>query len=279
MLTFNKILHDEGIDPAEVRLVRHQDKRVKNRLYKLWLTKPGDFELYQRIQNSTKVFPVGCLLASFVVTPMEETLFVGLYRVHDVRPRPPEIVDPAVPEESGRYLYDVRREDKLTDYIGHLIVDWGPAKRVWVQLGHKRDKQVLEIRRELREEPFPGFTYFCWDIDEIDAVPFSWQTVLKNVKGVYLLVCKETGKQYVGSAKGEESLWGRFCNYYQTGHGGNVELKCRGRKSYKVTVLEIVNSDEKIESVENAWMRKLMTREFGLNLPKPENKQRHCKVA
>jgi len=31
-----------------------------------------------------------------------------------------------------------------------------------------------------------------------------WRSVLKAVKGVYLLVCKEKGKHYVGSANGTE---------------------------------------------------------------------------
>jgi len=46
--------------------------------------------------------------------------------------------------------------------------------------------------------------------------------VFKAVRGVYLLVCKETGKQYVGSAQGEETLWGRFIAFATTGRGGNV---------------------------------------------------------
>jgi len=89
--------------------------------------------------------------------------------------------------------------------------------------------------------------------------------VLSSVKGVYLLVCKETGKQYVGSAKGEESLWARFEDYWRTGHGGNLELKSRGRRQYQATVLEVVNSDEGIEGIESAWKSKLMSRKFGLN--------------
>lgn len=80
-----------------------------------------------------------------------------------------------------------------------------------------------------------------------------------------MLTCNETGKQYVGSAKGDESLWGRFVEYAKTGHGGNFELKRRGRRQYQVTVLEVVNSDTGIERVEEAWKKKLMTRKFGLN--------------
>ena len=60
-------------------------------------------------------------------------------------------------------------------------------------------------------------------------------------------------------------MWGRFLDYGRTGHGGNIELKHRGKKPYQVTVLEVVNSDIGIEAVEEAWKKRLMSREFGLN--------------
>src|SRR5208283_4291684 len=110
-----------------------------------------------------------------------------------------------------------------------------------------------------------GFTKFVLNLNRIGEVPERWQELLKNVKGVYLLTCKQTGRQYVGSANGEENLWGRFQNYAENGHGGNVELKRRGPHPYQVTVLEIVNSDAEIPAVEDAWKKKLLTREFGLN--------------
>ena len=267
MLTFNSILEHEQIDPKNVRLVRHQDNRasVNCTPYNLWRAGDGRLETYQRIQER-KVFEIGCLLASFVATPAEETLFVGLYRVDGLGVAPPGTIDPVLQtDRGGLHLYSIRREKKLSDYVGHMIVDWGEGHRAWVQFAHRRDKVVLEIRKELGEPPFPGFTHFCWDIDEIAAIPLSWQSVLKSVKGVYLLVCKETGKQYVGSARGNENLWARFLEYKRTGHGGNHELKACGRKQYRVTVLEVVNSDEGIEKVESAWKRKLMSREFGLN--------------
>jgi len=267
MLTFNTILANESIDPKKVRLVRHKDNRASGNStpYNLWLAADGRLETYQRIQKR-KVFEVGGLLASFVVTPTNNTLFVGLYRVNDVGIAPPGTIDPVLQtDRTGLHFYDIDREKRLSDYAGHLIVDWGGGHRAWVQLAHRQDKPVLEIRKQLAEEPFPGFRAFCWDIDEITAVPFTWQFLLKSVKGVYLLVCKETGKQYVASAKGEENLWSRFLEYRRTGHGGNIELKARGRKPYQVTVLEVVNSDEGIEKAESAWKKKLMSRKFGLN--------------
>ena len=53
----------------------------------------------------------------------------------------------------------------------------------------------------------------------------SWQTALGNQKGVYLLIDSKTGKQYVGSAYGQDMLLGRWEQYIKTSHGGNKELK------------------------------------------------------
>ncbi len=267
MLTFNAILRNEGIAPAGVRLVRHQDTRHPGRPtpYMLWQARKGDLDVYQRIQRR-RVFRVGDTLASFVVTPMNETLFIGLYQVDGIAKVPPGMRDPIGQHDvSGLNLYDIRNDDRLSEYAGHLIVDWGAGYRVWVQRADRKDKIVVEIRREINEPPFPGFTGFCWDIDQIPSVPPTWQEVLKSVKGVYALVCKETGKIYVGSAKGEQSLWGRIVEYYETGHGGNVELKARGPKPYQFTVLEVVNAEYGIEALEEAWKKKLLSRQFGLN--------------
>ncbi len=267
MLTFNAILRSEAIDPKTVLLVRHKDRRsaVNCTPYNLWRAGDGRLETYQRIQQR-RVFAIGSHLASFVATPTNDTLFVGLYRVDGIGIASQGTIDPVLQtERGGLHLYDIHREDQLTDYAGHLIVEWGRGKLAWVQHADVRDKPVLEIRKEIKDEVFPGFINFCWNIDQIAAIPLTWQSVLKSVKGVYLLVCNETGKQYVGSAKGEESLWGRFLEYARTGHGGNIELKRRGRRHYQVTILEVVNSDSGIERVEEAWKKKLMSKKFGLN--------------
>jgi hypothetical protein len=267
MLTFNAILRHEGIDPKGVRLVRHQDTRSPGRLtpYNLWLANDGRLELYQRIQ-SNRVFDLGDLLASFVATPKGETLLVGFYSVEGVGVVPRGVTDPIGGHDcGGKHFFNTQPDKRLEEYCGHLLIQWGKAYRAWVQRADKQDKMLLEFRREVVDPPFPGFSRFRWDISEIAAIPLTWQAVFKSVKGVYLLVCKETGKQYVGSAKGEESLWGRFLSYATTGHGGNVELRRRGKKSYQVSVLEIVNSDVDIESLEAAWKHRLLSRTFGLN--------------
>lgn len=268
MLTLNVILKHENIDPKTVRLVRHQDNRasVNCTPYDLWRAGDGRLETYQRIQRR-EVFDVGDLLAAFVVTPTNDTLFVGLFRVDGMGIAPPGTIDPVITaDRAGLHLYDIQHDERLSEYAGHLIVDWGKGFLAWAQRAHLHDKPVLEIKKEVKEEVFPGFTRFCCDINQIETIPLAWQEVLKHVRGVYLLVCKETGKQYVGSAKGEESLWGRFSKYARTGHGGNVELKRLGLENLQVTILEVVNSDtQEIEQIEAAWKKKLLSRRFGLN--------------
>ncbi len=148
MLTFNAILRHEGIDPKQVRLVRHQDNRssVNCTPYNLWRAGDGRLETYQRIQKR-EVFDVGSLLASFVATPTNDTLFIGLYRVDGIGIAPKGTIDPvAQAERGGLHLYDIRREERLSDYAGHLIVDWGEGFRAWVQRADRKDKAVLEIR-------------------------------------------------------------------------------------------------------------------------------------
>ena len=84
MLTFNDLLSLEGVDLANVRLVRHQDSRLgAGRLHEAWRNNLAAFESYQSVQSKDR-FPVGDVLASFVVTDARKTVFVGLYAVEAV---------------------------------------------------------------------------------------------------------------------------------------------------------------------------------------------------
>jgi hypothetical protein len=149
MIGFNALLRDEGIDPNDVKLARHQDKRFRGSPtpYALWRKADGQLELYQRIQKRA-VFKDAALLAAFVATPSNDTLFVGLYRINGVEPVPDGLVDPIAGADSGcKYFYELELVEKLADYQGRLVVNWGRAYRTWVQLAHRQDKTVMEIRK------------------------------------------------------------------------------------------------------------------------------------
>jgi hypothetical protein len=235
----------------------------------VWKDDDGVFEAYQAIHRRRQFEP-GQLAASFVVTPHPEnaTLFVGLWSVDAVGIAPEGSVDPVLGGDvSGRFQYVLSRDERLSTYAGKLRIAWGAGARQWRQLAAKQDKRVTEIRSEI-EPAFPGFSAFAWDVEDVERLPASWVDMLRNVKGVYLLVDRESGKQYVGSALGLDSLWGRWCDYAKTGHGGNKELRKLGRRPYRVTILQavpMISPDDDVLAMESLWKEKLMTRKFGLN--------------
>lgn len=217
-------------------------------------------------------FPIGDLLAEFVVTEALKTVFVGLHRVDGVG-RCPEGARDALLEHdiSGHFHYDLTLLGHLADYRDRLVINWGAGTRSWVQRAAKQPKPVIEIAEQY-EPRFPGFREFVRPVTDIPTLPNGWQQVLRSVKGVYLLVDLDSGRQYVGSAKGAESLFGRWMAYATDGHGGNLGLKVAasgGLRRYQVSVLEVVDEntpDTTIEQIESYWKNKLLSRAFGLNV-------------
>lgn len=270
MLTFNLLLAAAGVPPALTRLIRHQDQRGPSghTPYDLWKAGDASFERYQSIQSKER-FEVGCWLASFVVTPFGETLFVGMYRVTGLGVVADGEIDPVGGHDvSGLHEYVIEPAKALKEYAGRLIVEWGEAYRVWVQRADRQDKRVIELRKEINERPFPGFDNFVHSVRTLAMVPQTWRTALSAVSGVYLLVSLTTGKLYVGSAVGAEGFWGRWESYAANGHGGNIGLRLAAEQDYLVSILEVAAStatEEDVLKLESKWKRKLQSKEFGLN--------------
>jgi len=268
MIGFNALLRDEGIDPAEVKLVRHQDWRYETTPYQLWMAGDGRFELYQKIQRLPR-FKGAQWLASFVGTPLNETLFVGMYSNKGVGKAKRGLIDPISRKDvGGLNFYNLAPSHKLAAYRGRLTVEWGVGYRSWVQLARKKEKPVKEIHRAASEPPFPGFLDFCERLSNLAGVPPSWRAALSAVAGVYLLTNPSTGKQYVGSAQGEVGFWGRWEQYVASGHGGNRRMQDVPAADYQVSVLEVASSSagaDEIIKMESRWKEKLLSRKFGLN--------------
>jgi len=270
MIGFNYLLQNAGIDLDRARLVRHQDNRAPagRSPYGLWVAADGRFEMYQRIQGKER-FKGADWIVSFVATPLDETLFTGIYHVDGVGTVPSGTLDPLGGHDvTGLFLYELEPADALQEYAGRIVIDWGPAFRAWVQRANKQDKAILEIRRTAIEPPFPGFISFSWQVRDLSSVPPSWRGALSAVGGVYLLVCCSTGRQYIGSASGVGGLWARWEDYFRTGHGGNEGMKLAPGTDYQVTILEVASSSlnrDEIIQMEERWKDKLLTRKFGLN--------------
>jgi hypothetical protein len=198
MLTFNHLLRDDGVDPALVKLVRHHERRQGRTPHHLWLANDGQFELYQRIERRP-VFEGTRRLASFVVTPLEDTLFVG---IEGIGKAADGMSDPLSGKGvSGFNLYSLSPVQPLADYRGRLIVEWGLGYRSWVQRAQRNEKVVLELRRTSSEPSFPGFLDFCERLSDLVTVPPSWRTALSSVSGVYLLTCPKRANSTSGPRK------------------------------------------------------------------------------
>jgi hypothetical protein len=273
-LRFNMLLHDEGMDPSEVRLLRHQTTKGLGRTpYTLWRDDPAGFEKYQSIQRTARRSRFDRQYwASFVAPPSGGTLFVGMFETSLEGPVPEGTIDPLTGQVISECdQYACRRMQALSDYIGRLSIHWGDsssASRAWAQRADKRDKLIIELTRTFREEIFPGFTMLIRPLSEIESMPLSWKEVLRSSRGVYLLACPRTREHYVGSAYGENGFLGRWEAYVASGHGGNVALRIRDPSDYLVSVLEVAGSSASLDDIiamEETWKTKLHSREMGLN--------------
>lgn len=275
-LTFNAILDAYGVNPQAVRLLRHQTVKYGGRTpYTLWRDDHSGFLAYQAIQSAqNRSRLAGRYWASFVVTPAQSTLFVGLYEVERIGPCDPQIIDPLrrVPAtQKGARDLDLYRQTLVgvsMEDAGRVFVDWGAGTRSWVQIAANRPKPIVEVTRVFQEEVFPGYGRFIANLSSIEALPTGWLSALRAARGVYLLTCPRTKEQYVGSATGEDGFLGRWLGYARDGHGGNVGLKSREIADYQVSILEVSGSAVTYEDVigaETLWKTKLQSREMGLN--------------
>ncbi len=269
MIAINELLKSGGIDLERTKLVRHRDNDVYGlSVHDLWMADPSRFETYQRIQRKGRFGQCDWIVA-FVAAPQDQTLFVGVYRVKGMVIAPTGTLDPSNGRDvSGFSYYDLTRDNVLRTYAGRILVDWGLGYRAWVQRADGKEKAILEIRREKEARLFPGFAAFSWPIRELALVPQAWRRTLSEFSGVYLLICKATGKQYVGSVTGSEGFWSRWENYRRSGHGGNEGMKATLNDNLQVSILEVVPSStghDDVLRLEARWKEKLLSRRFGLN--------------
>jgi hypothetical protein len=151
-------------------------------------------------------------------------LYAGIYKING---EPREVSK----ENKITYYYDTTLLENQEDHIGRLVLQFDKGFRASYLLGEKYLKQIaivqiLEERKTIGE--FPGFNKVRISHQELERIirlnEKSWVGALSSVKGVYLITDQSNGKQYVGSATGNEGIWSRWLSYSTSGHGGNKEL-------------------------------------------------------
>ncbi len=270
-LRFNTLLSEVGIDPADVRLLRHQTQLPNGSApIDMWRADPAVLDEWQSFQFASQRASLKAnWWACFVGTPDGRTLFIGLYEVGEPAPAGNSytmIMGSSISEDDDRY--PLKLSDRLSRYIGRLYIEWGAGKLAWKQRADLQDKAITELHLDVAEKPFPGFLNLTAPLSTISAAPPSWIQQLQAGRGIYVLACPVNGQLYVGSATGSDGFWGRWTSYSANGHGGNIALKDRGRSDWRVSILQVAGSADTegdILAMESLWIRKLQSRVFGLN--------------
>ncbi|MGV3581642.1 MAG: GIY-YIG nuclease family protein [Methylophilus sp.] len=181
--------------------------------------------------------------------------------------------------------YEVELTDQFSHFVGRLKIRWsrsGRAKSRRLE-NYIDEYEVSEILKEVYTgEVFCGYERINHDFHVLESIFLSakpdWKGALINVKGVYLIVDKQNGKKYVGSAYGGSGIWSRWLCYMGNGHGGYSDeltklIKQKGidyaRKNFRFSLLEyrpMKTDDTEVIRRENYWKEALLSRgEFGYN--------------
>lgn len=276
ILNFSDVLIKVGLDPKRVKLIRHSlaDKEFRQCYEKGMVTE------YTRVQsdNFSNGYDYWCVFISDKSTTAK---FFACYKVNggvcdtqDIKPDNFPLEDWF---QGQKMFYELEHIDLLKEYEGRLLIEWGKGALAWAQKA-TNEKSIVAIQDK---RAFSGYENFILNYDELkeivkDPTAYeSWHTALSSVNAIYLIVDRENGRQYVGSAYGKDGLLGRWAHYVNSLHGDNKlmkELLCNYPQRYKYfqfSILQLlpktVNPDDAIHT-ETLWKKKLMTYEpLGMN--------------
>ena len=277
LLYLSDILKKVGLEPSSVYLLRHsfslQDFRE--------CYEKGMVLDYTRQQDKDfgRGYDYWCVFISERGTLAR--LF-GCYKVCGSVPDTLDVMPDGFPNpehfQGNRAFFDLEHIDLLEEYENRLVIDWGNSTRQWKQKG-SNEKPVSYILPNEKQE-FPGYESLVLSYGKLksvidDPVAYeTWRAALSSIYAVYLIVDRESGMQYVGSAYGTDGLWGRWSQYVHTQHGGNKELiKLLDEyptryHQFQFSILQVLPksaSEKEVLDAEKLYKRKLLTKEYGLN--------------
>lgn len=206
-------------------------------------------------------------------------IFGGMYRVNKIEP---EI-------NNGRG-YRLELMDDYSEYRKRLIIKLQEPigrnmynRRYDMLQTSPLNPEIYELAPATKLGAFPGYNRVTLKHKDLERIieneEANWKQALSNVKAVYVITDRHTGKLYIGSASGNDrGLWQRWAAYADLNNltGGNNKLKQlkaeKGRQyiidNFQYSILEIFDTKTKIEDIisrESYWKRVPATREHGLN--------------
>lgn len=271
----------DNADKKRIRLIRHKDSRkekvignqiYEDSLYNLYLYDNAVFMAYQSEQLVKKFKDVDYIV-SFIGEESSTSRFVGVYKNNGILKMLPDY------KGEAHAKYDLQEVQGFELLKERVVIDWNNPVQ-WLQ--HYNEMPVIRIDRGLTENNLPIFTRYE-DVmlnyvqlkTIINSNNVEWKSRLESCNCIYLILDKNTGKQYVGSTYNPKGIWGRWSDYAQNGHGEDVELKkCidsdpkYAEKYFQWCILETlpikILPDQAIER-ESLYKRKLGTRIHGNN--------------
>lgn len=231
----------------------------------------GNFEPWQA-EQTRKNFKRPYVIGLIALPHAHHWLFAGAYHSRGFTQT----------ENPLRFHYDLERIKSTDELNGRLVIEYQRTGRSSYRNAEtcSHEMCVVKVRgKRLSIPTFPGYARTVLTKQDLDILVFqkehSWQSALASVGGVYVITDRRTGKLYVGSATGEEGIWGRWCDYAQNGHGGNLELKKLLQEQgpdyaahFQYGILETADSRASSDDIlarESHWKRLLMTRMHGHN--------------
>ena len=265
-----------------MKLIRHKDNRTekvigdktyKESLFDLYLNENSVFLDYQSEQLKKNFEKIDYIVA-FIGEEGATSRFLGVYKNNGVI------------AELGLYNGDALAKFDFQELSGfellkeRIVIEW-KSPVMWHQY-YDNEMPVVRIDRGLSENNIPVFKSFedvLLDYNQLKRIfetnNAEWKSKLESCNGIYLILDKKCGKQYVGSTYNRDGIWGRWKQYAETGHGGDKDLKPLlsddsnyAAKYFQWCILETlplkILEDQAIDR-ESLYKRKFGTREFGYN--------------
>ena len=180
--------------------------------------------------------------------------------------------------------YEGAELESYQPYFGRVVVKYRKSHQTQVVFASNiiNELEVEQILPSVFDGiDFPGYDKVRLSYSQFSTIihrhKLDWVAALENQKAVYLMTDTGIGKQYVGSAYGENGmLLQRWTNYVNDGHGGNKLLKEVVAESgieyvaqnFQYAILENYNARVEKHIIlerESWWKETLGSRAFGLN--------------
>ena len=285
---------DKAMTDGKVQLMRlkniaitidgqvHKDKN----LFDLFLDHQNDGLFEDYVREHTPVNANLLIQADYVIAFVADgkySRFAGVYQVFGEDKRIKVLSEDPKKKYEEKIFLKVLRLRAFEPLGGRVLVDWGGlAAQRWLQW-FRGDKKVLRIDQGIIRMmiPFTSYNDVLLSFKElknlIETDNVEWRDKLKAVNGIYGIADQSNGKLYVGSAYGNEGIWGRWKIYVETnGHGNNdmlVEI-INNNKDYAwdhfqwfiLETFPLNVTDDYAVHRENLYKEKLCTRKFGYNI-------------